>query len=336
VEETCVQFNRRQLLQTAVAATAWATLPLTFAWGAPPPTNKLPEDNGKGVRLGEPVKQKWRVGMVVRAIGGPCSGLYGTIPVPTNWPEQEIVVSDEELTKHVRAVNYRMLEGGVMQMQISVPTLPNGDTASALVTFEVFRRPAQPPEDTSILTIPKRPHSSLGRYLNSSPYIESKDTKIRELARELMEENAAKPDWEKVEALYDWVRDHVEYREGKLKGALAALKDKTGDCEELTSLFIALCRANGIPARTVWVPGHCYPEFYLEDDESQGHWIPCQIAGAREFGALTDPRPVLQKGDNFRVPEKKEAQRYVAEFLKGKAGGGKPQVTFHRDVLPAD
>lgn len=328
--------TRRQLLQVVAAGSLLTHLPFQAAWGAPPPKNKLPEDNGKGVRFGEPVKQKWRVGMVVRAIGGPCSGLYGTLPVPTNWPEQEVVVSDEQLTKHVRAVSYRMLEGGVMQMQVSMPSVANGDTASAMLTFEVFRRPAQPPQDTSILSIPKRPHSSLGRYLNTSPFIESKDAKIRELARELMMSNDDKTDWEKVEAMYDWVRDNVEYREGPLKGALAALKDKNGDCEELTSLFIALCRASGIPARTVWVPQHCYPEFYLEDDEGQGHWIPCQIAGAREFGALTDPRPVLQKGDNFKVPEKKDPQRYVAEFLKGKAGGGDPQVTFHRDVLPAD
>ena len=84
---------------------------------------------------------------------------------------------------------------------------------------------------------------------------------------------------------------------------MAALKDKTGDCEELTSLFIALCRASDIPARTVWVPGHCYPEFYLEDDEGKGHWFPCQAAGSRAFGGIPEQKPILQKGDNFSVPE---------------------------------
>ena len=140
-----------------------------------------------------------------------------------------------------------------------------------------------------------------------------------------------------METIYDWVRDHVEYKNGKLKGALAALRDGSGDCEELTSLFIALCRARKIPARTVWVPDHCYPEFYLHDDQGQGHWIPCQAAGARAFGEMSELRPILQKGDNFKVPEKSKPQRYVAEFLKGSTtpGGGSPQVEFIRQNMPA-
>ncbi len=112
------------------------------------------------------------------------------------------------------------------------------------------------------------------------------------------------------------------------------LNDKTGDCEELTSLFIALCRASKIPARTVWVPEHCYPEFYLVDDDGKGHWFPCQAAGTRCFGGIPELRPILQKGDNFKDPERpRERQRYVSEFLKGSGGAGKPTVKFIRQVV---
>ena len=114
------------------------------------------------------------------------------------------------------------------------------------------------------------------------------------------------------------------------------MRDGTGDCEEITSLFIAICRAADIPARTVWVPGHCYPEFYLEDDKGQGHWFPCQSAGAREFGGISELRPILQKGDNFRPPKNShERQRYMAEYLTGSPspGGGKPQVKFIREAV---
>ena len=112
------------------------------------------------------------------------------------------------------------------------------------------------------------------------------------------------------------MREHVKYKEGAAHGAIAAMKDGTGDCEDMTSLFIAFCRAEDIPARTVWVPGHCYPEFYLEDDKGEGHWFPCQAAGARQFGGITEDRPILQKGDNFKpLQGKGERQRYMAEFL---------------------
>jgi hypothetical protein len=50
---------------------------------------------------------------------------------------------------------------------------------------------------------------------------------------------------------------------------------------------------------------------------------------------MPELRPILQKGDNFMVPEKKGPQRYVAEFLKGStlAGGGRPEVTFVREYV---
>ena len=49
-----------------------------------------------------------------------------------------------------------------------------------------------------------------------------------------------------------------------------------------------------------------------------------------QLGAVKDLRPILEKGDNFRVPEEKAPQRFVAEFLTGKGGGGKPTVEFRR------
>jgi transglutaminase-like putative cysteine protease len=162
-------------------------------------------------------------------------------------------------------------------------------------------------------------------YLGTSPYIETNSPKIIKLAKEVTKDKSG---WEKVEAIYDAAREKVEYKNGDLKGALRALNDGFGDCEELTSLFVAMCRAVGIPARSVWVPEHAYAEFYLVDDEGKGHWFPCQPAGARAFGGIPEHRPVLQKGDNFRDPDRpKDRLRYVNFFLKIAKPQGKPKVT---------
>jgi hypothetical protein len=86
----------------------------------------------------------------------------------------------------------------------------------------------------------------------------------------------------------------------------------------------------------VWVQGHCYPEFYLVDAKGKGYWFPCQAAGTRAFGGIPEHRPILQKGDNFRDPDRpKEPLRYVNEFVKGSAvkGGGKPRVEFVRELV---
>jgi hypothetical protein len=294
--------------------------------------------DSNGIRLDKELKQRWKVGMRITAPAAPCGGVFGTATVPTDWPEQQVRIVDEDFSPHVRDVKYRTLDNGVKQMLISIPMLNPNATAHAFVTFEVTKSSVLGPEDPTQFVIPKRVPRDVGKFLAPSPKIESRHSKIRSVARGLMKDNPDAPAWEQVEVIYDWVRDNVEYVNGPLKGALAALREGKGDCEELTSLFIALCRANRIPARTVWVPGHCYPEFYLHDADGAGHWFPCQAAGTRDFGNMPDHRPILQKGDNYRVPEKKERQRYVAEFLKIKAirGGGKPKVEFVRQLLAGE
>ncbi len=282
----------------------------------------------------QPLVQKLKVGINVTAVGGPCKGIRGTAPVPTDWPEQRVRILEEKTTPNVRAITYKTLAGGVKQMVVDVPALKSGESASAHVIFEITRSALVAPEQTSELKIPEKPGKDLVPFLGISPYIETKHPKIVALAKEA---GTDKQGWEKVEAIYDLVREKIEYKTGELKGALRALNDGTGDCEELSALFIALCRNNGIPARTVWVQGHCYPEFYLTDaNGKRGYWFPCQAAGTRSFGGISEQRPIIQKGDNFRDPDRpKEKLRYVNEFLKGAAikGGGDPQVDFIRELI---
>ncbi|HEY2839360.1 MAG TPA: transglutaminase-like domain-containing protein [Pirellulales bacterium] len=287
------------------------------------------EDHGP--KLGPEVKQRFEVGMVVTTSGGECTGIVATTPIPIDWPEQTVEVVKEDVSDWVRRVTYRDIGGTVKQMVVAVPQIPAGQQMRCVTTFEIIRRPIIAPEETSMFVIPKKPDRQAKLSLAPSVKIESRDPKIVKLAKEITEEKETA--WEKVEAIYDWVREHVKYQNGPLKGALAALKDETGDCEELTSLFIAMCRAINVPARTVWVPGHCYPEFYLEDGEGKGHWFPCQAAGTRSFGGIDEKRAILQKGDNFTVPESpKKKMRYVSEFLKG--DGGQPQVQWIRQGAP--
>ncbi|HJN10732.1 MAG: transglutaminase-like domain-containing protein [Pirellulaceae bacterium] len=287
------------------------------------------------IAAGKSIAQRWKIGFSVRAANANCAGVFATVPVPTDWPEQSVQIVEEltDVSPQVKKVDFRVLGSGVKQLLASIPVLRSGEEAHVFVTFEVIKRIVVAPEDVTLLRIPQGLSRDFRPYLGSSPFIESTNRRIKDVAKKAVAgKNGA---WAKAEAIYDWVREHVEYKDGKLKGALAALKDGNGDCEELTSLFVAMCRANRIPARTVWIQGHCYPEFYLEDDQGEGRWYPCQAAGTRNFGGMFDKRLILQKGDKFKVPEKKADQRYVAEFLSAKSvrGSGGPQVTFVRELV---
>lgn len=305
-----------QLTTPALVAVLWLA-PIALALG----------EETRGIQLGEATTTKWRIGVTVHAPGA-VTGILATMPVPMDWPEQQVKIVSEEKSANVGKISYRTLDGGVKQMLVSIPKLNAGEDAKAIVTFEVTRNEILAPAETAVYGVPANSSRELKKYLLPSPYIESTDAKIRMLAQNV---TAGKEQgWDRAAAVFDWVRENVKYEFAEqIKPAVQALQDKQGDCEELSSLVIALCRANKIPARAVWVPGHCYPEFYLADEKGQGHWFPCQAAGAdRQFGSMIEDRPVLQKGDNFRVPEEKGQQRYVKPFLSAKNAAADPVVKF--------
>jgi len=93
-----------------------------------------------------------------------------------------------------------------------------------------------------------------------------------------------------------------------------------------------MCRINKVPARMVFVHGTQYAEFYLVDDKQQGHWFPCNVTGIPEFGSLSDPKIILQKGDNYRVPGEKQKLKFVPEKATWK--GNKPRkMGFLREPM---
>lgn len=282
-----------------------------------------------GWRLGydRPQVQRWRFGLRLDTNRVVCKQVLATFPVPMAWPEQTVRLVSQVLAPQVKTWNVRQLAEGVRQIVVTMPRVLASASPEVTFDFEVTRSRILPPERTDDLRIPRRADSTLKNYLGTSPYIDSNDGQIRRLSRALAAETHDQ-DWQRVEAAYDWVRENIDYVEGTLKSASQAMKDGFGDCEEMTSLFIALCRNQKIPARMVWIPGHCYAEFYLQDEAGNGTWFPCQLAGTRQFGTMDEPRPVLQKGDRFRVPEKMETIRYVTEFFSCVPSG-------RRDPLPA-
>jgi hypothetical protein len=279
---------------------------------------------------------RFRVGAEVSATQGAARDVHLFVAVPLDCPEQEVKSVDEDFTSEVTNVEYRMIQGGARQMMITIARLADGAKAHALVTFEVSTRPILPPEKTDDLKIPEHPPAGVRQFLGGSPFIEVQHHAIKALAKEIasgIETSAT--DWQKIEAIYDYVLDHIEYVEGDDKTALETLHDKQADCEGRSALFIALCRANKIPARMVWVEHHAYPEFYLENAQGEGAWYPCESAGTRAFGEMPLARTILQKGDNFRVPEKKEHVRYVSHYGASLPvnGSGKPSVLFVQDQV---
>ena len=84
------------------------------------------------------------------------SGIVATMPIPMPWPEQDVKKVDEQVSRHVRSVQSRVLDGGVRQLVVTIPQLSAGEEAQALVTFEITKRDIVAPESTEQLRVPKR------------------------------------------------------------------------------------------------------------------------------------------------------------------------------------
>jgi len=92
---------------------------------------------------------------------------------------------------------------------------------------------------------------SIASYLAPEVHLESDDAGIKTLAQNTAQ--GATNDCEKAFALYNYVAENITYVGdlGEGRGALTTLAEKQGDCTDYSDLYVALMRAEGIPARFV-------------------------------------------------------------------------------------
>ncbi len=299
-------------------------------------------DGKRGPILGKAISHKYRAGMIFAARpGGGCTNVFGSAPVPMEFPEQKVRTLEEDFPRVAR-VDYRNLkEGGARQMIFKMRELKSGQQVEATALFEVTRYPLLPPSEPEIYKIPKSLSREIKRYLKDGLYIESNSKTVRAVVKEALQNVAEDAsDWDKIAAFLSYVRENVQYKEvlidKPMRGALAAVKAREGDCEDMSALFIAMCRSYDVPARLVRVPGHCWAEFYLVDDEKEGYWFPAQVAGTEPLGSMQDTRVILQKGDNFHLPETPDEESlYVKELFTGNVKENAPDP-IHQFIQETD
>ena len=171
------------------------------------------------------------------------------------------------------------------------------------------------------LTVPVE----IKNFLESTWWIPS-DGEIKELADKITE--GRKGILEKSKAVYDWVVQNT-FRDPSVKGCglgivQETLTKRSGKCADISSVYVALARAAGVPAREVFglrlgkepeqdiTEGyHCWAEFYLPGTG----WVQVDPADVRKimlskgltleqaeefnkyyFGAVDEYRIVLERG----------------------------------------
>lgn len=276
----------------------------------------------------EPRRYDVSIGMRLQGKGS-ATGVLATTPIPVEIPEQEI--QDVRIETQGAMAKIRQVAPHAGQLMLAAPSIRAGQTITAVAHFR--------------LTLYKQFHGYLKDqfaveqdlpktfrkvYLSDSPGIQTRRTVVKKLAAKVG--GQIQHPWDKAKAFYEWVWGNIEARVGYYTSVVEAIRDRVGDCEERAAVFVALCRASGIPARLVWVPNHNWAEFFLKDHQGKGHWIPAHTSAYSWFGWTGAHELVLQKGDCIRVPEKSKPLRLLTDWMQCR--GRRPRVRYYGEVKP--
>ncbi len=289
------------------------------------------------LELADPRTYRLKVMIRIEAPEAPVKNVIAIGPIPMDWPEQSVRLLNQKLSPTSKC-SETVLKGQAAILRFQVPQIPKGGAAFVERLYEITRyRTRFLLEGEGLRMARGVPAELKDQVTGEPPGMEIKNPKMIELAESLRSSSNGLGPWETVKTFWSWTRDNVKFENGDFRGALYAVENRCGDCEEMSALFVGLCRLSGIPARTVWVEsqqtGHDYPEFYLLDQQGKGHWIPAQVVGPPWFGEITEYRPIFQKGDRFYDPFQKTYVRYVPQTVRGYEGKIPPKVEFRHEVI---
>lgn len=179
------------------------------------------------------------------------------------------------------------------------------------------------------------------RYLRAETKIESDSPAIANKAGEF---RAIASPAERARAIFEFVNLYLTYDTSPTfanQGALSAILSGRGVCDEYATLFVALCRASGIPARMVsgywvtnpfrpdrWVDlsgtGHAWAEFYLPD----AGWVPAELAHILTVNGERQPSldyfAALDGDDRHFITAYPEAKNVSVSYMFTPGSGSSP------------
>ncbi len=233
------------------------------------------------------------------------------MPVPTYWNTQK----DIELLSYNPEPSDDFIESQGNRIVFWERTLESGVSSLFSEQFEVSSLEAQWQIDEGSVGSYDPSDPALATYLGSTEFIQTEHQEIQDAASDVVG-NESNP-YVKTRLLFDFVVDHMNGY-GSENDALGAYRAQQGACGGYSHLFIALCRAAGVPARPVtgiaglregehhWADGelstHLWAEFYLPNYG----WVPADpigtdLEGVDTLGVSYGDRLVLSKGSDIEL-----------------------------------
>ncbi len=179
--------------------------------------------------------------------------------------------------------------------------------------------------------------SGVEEHLQASEYIQSDHARIRHKAQYITA-HSRKVDFV-LQNIYKFVYEIPSNKSSDLMDALSALEAKEASCNGKSRLFVAMCRAKGIPARVVGgiilknerkKTSHAWAEVYMN-----GNWIPFDPLNGY-YAHLPAHYLELYKGDEFLIRRTSDMGfDFAFDIQRSKEYGEEAAVLFTLRNLPA-
>jgi len=127
---------------------------------------------------------------------------------------------------------------------------------------------------------------------NSKIFIDSDDEEIKNVASQIYNNTNSDNSFIVAKEIFKWLKQNTDYKIniGNVQQARTTFNEKTGDCDDLSFLYISLCRSLDIPARFIrgylveedTAVAHAWVEVFVGNNLGVNGWIPVECAGSSD------------------------------------------------------
>ena len=122
-------------------------------------------------------------------------------------------------------------------------------------------------------------------------FIDPDNSDIQEISTDILNNVSSDNSFIVAKELFKWLKQTTKYKihliSNYVQPTSVTLEFKTGDCDDLSFLYISLCRSVGIPSRFIrgflvdkeTVIPHAWVEVFVGEEVGNDGWVPVECAG---------------------------------------------------------
>ena len=168
---------------------------------------------------------------------------------------------------------------------------------------------------------------------NNITYIDPNDPQIKSIAENVFDETKSNNSFIVAKEIFIWLKQNTVYQmhdtNNNPQPAIKTFQLGSGDCDDLSFLYISLCRSVDIPARfingclidevngKIGATGHAWVEIFVGENIGEGGWIPVECSGGGNIKTEVNQNFGLEDVDHLRLFKDDGSNKSLNASLSG-------------------